>query len=74
MRLGNKLATDANFGARQTLYAVSQELPGNSFIGPRFAMRGPTGQSARGPLARDHKKATALWELSEQLTDTKFAL
>jgi len=37
-------------------------------------MRGPTGQSARGPLARDHKKATALWELSEQLTDTKFAL
>jgi hypothetical protein len=74
MRLGNKLATDANFGARQTLYAVSQELPGNSFIGPRFAMRGPTGHSARGPLARDHKKATALWELSEQLTDTKFAL
>ncbi len=74
MRLGNKLATDADFGARQTLYAVSQELPGNSFIGPRFAMRGPTGQSARSPLARDGKKATALWELSEQLTDTKFAL
>jgi NAD(P)-dependent dehydrogenase (short-subunit alcohol dehydrogenase family) len=74
MRLGNKLATDADFGARQTLYAVSQELPGNSFIGPRFAMRGPTGQSARSPLARDAKKATALWELSEQLTDTKFAL
>jgi NAD(P)-dependent dehydrogenase (short-subunit alcohol dehydrogenase family) len=74
MRLGNKLATDADFGARQTLYAVSQELPGNSFIGPRFAMRGPTGQSARSPLARDGKKAIALWELSEQLTDTKFAL
>jgi NAD(P)-dependent dehydrogenase (short-subunit alcohol dehydrogenase family) len=74
MRLGNKLATDADFGARQTLYAVSQELPGNSFIGPRFAMRGPTGQYARSPLARDGKKATALWELSEQLTDTKFAL
>ncbi len=74
MRLGNKMATDADFGARQTLYAVSRELPGNSFIGPRFAMRGPTGQSARSPLARDGKKATALWELSEQLTDTKFAL
>ena len=28
----------------------------------------------RSPLARDAKKATALWELSEQLTDTKFAL
>ncbi len=72
---GNRIvATDADFGARQTLYAASQDLPGNSFIGPKFAMRGPTGQSARSPLARDAKKATALWELSEQLTDTKFAL
>jgi NAD(P)-dependent dehydrogenase (short-subunit alcohol dehydrogenase family) len=73
---GNRLfATTADFGARQTLYAVSQDLPGNSFIGPKFAMRGPTGRVAhRSPLARDAKKATALWELSEQLTDTKFAL
>ena len=38
------VATDADFGARQTLYAVSQDLPGNTFIGPRFAMRGPTGR------------------------------
>jgi NAD(P)-dependent dehydrogenase (short-subunit alcohol dehydrogenase family) len=73
---GNSLvATTADFGARQTLYAASQELPGNTFVGPRFAMRGPTGPTAfRSPLARDAKKATALWELSEQLTDTKFAL
>jgi NAD(P)-dependent dehydrogenase (short-subunit alcohol dehydrogenase family) len=74
MSIGNKLATDADFGARQTLYAASQELPGNSFIGPRFAMRGPTGNAIRSPLARDAEKASALWELSEQLTDTKFAL
>jgi len=73
---GNRLfATTPDFGARQTLYAVSQDLPGNSFIGPKFAMRGPTGPVAhRSPLARDARKATALWELSEQLTDTKFAL
>ncbi len=72
---GNRFfATTADFGARQTLYAVSQDVPGDSFIGPRFAMRGPTGRSARSPLARDAKKATALWDLSEQLTDTKFAL
>jgi NAD(P)-dependent dehydrogenase (short-subunit alcohol dehydrogenase family) len=73
---GNRLfATTAEFGARQTLYAVSQDLPGNSFIGPKFAVRGPTGPVAhRSPLARDTRKATALWELSEQLTDTKFAL
>jgi NAD(P)-dependent dehydrogenase (short-subunit alcohol dehydrogenase family) len=75
MSIGNRLATDADFGARQTLYAASQDLPGNTFVGPKFAMRGPTGRGAlRSPLARDAKKATALWELSEQLTDTKFAL
>ena len=40
---GTKLvATDADFGARQTLYAASQDLPGNTYVGPRFAMRGPT--------------------------------
>ena len=68
------MATDADFGARQTLYAVSQDLPGDSFIGPRFAMRGPTGRVGRSPLARNAKTATALWELSAQLTDTKFPL
>jgi NAD(P)-dependent dehydrogenase (short-subunit alcohol dehydrogenase family) len=73
---GNSLvATTSDFGARQTLYAASQDLPGNTYVGPRFAMRGPTGPTPlRSPLARDAKKATALWELSEQLTDTKFPL
>jgi NAD(P)-dependent dehydrogenase (short-subunit alcohol dehydrogenase family) len=68
-KAGNRLATDAAFGARQTLYAASQDLPG-----PRFTMWGPSGPAMRSPLARDAKKAAALWELSEQLTDTKFAL
>jgi NAD(P)-dependent dehydrogenase (short-subunit alcohol dehydrogenase family) len=68
------VGTDADFGARQTLYAASQELPGDSFIGPRFVARGPTGPTPRSPLARDAKRAAALWELSEQLTGTKFAL
>jgi NAD(P)-dependent dehydrogenase (short-subunit alcohol dehydrogenase family) len=68
------VSTDADFGARQTLYAASQDLPGDCFIGPRFVSRGPSGPTFRSPLARDAKKAAALWELSEQLTDTKFAL
>jgi NAD(P)-dependent dehydrogenase (short-subunit alcohol dehydrogenase family) len=68
------VGTDVDFGARQTLYAASQDLPGDSFIGPRFTVRGPTGPTLRSPLARDAKKASALWELSEQLTDTKFPL
>jgi NAD(P)-dependent dehydrogenase (short-subunit alcohol dehydrogenase family) len=66
------VATDADFGARQTLYAASQDLPGNSFIGPKFTMRGPTGPTPRSPLARNAKTATALWELSEQLTGTAY--
>ena len=71
----NKLATDADFGARQTLYAVAEDVPGDTFVGPRFAMTGRTGPTAiRSPLARNARTATALWELSEQLTDTKFPL
>ena len=74
MSLGNKLATDADFGARQTLFAASQALPGDSFIGPKYAMRGPTGPSARSPLGSDARTAGALWDLSEQLTGTGFPL
>jgi NAD(P)-dependent dehydrogenase (short-subunit alcohol dehydrogenase family) len=67
-------ATEAAFGARQTLFAVSQDLPGDSFVGPRFISHGPTQEVGRSPLARSIKKATGLWELSEQLTGTQFPL
>jgi NAD(P)-dependent dehydrogenase (short-subunit alcohol dehydrogenase family) len=73
-KAANRLGTDADFGARQTLFAASQLLPGDSFIGPKFAMWGPTGLTARSPLASSAKTATALWELSEVLTDTEFPL
>ncbi len=75
MGMANRfMATDAEFGARQTLYAASQPLPGDSFIGPRFSMRGPTGRQWRSPLAHNREKATALWTLSEQLTGIRFPL
>ena len=74
MSMGNKFATNADFGARQTLFAASQPLPGDAFVGPRFGMAGPTGLSARSPLARNTKTAAALWDLSEQLTGTKFSV
>ncbi len=44
----------------------------SSAHGSRCADR--PGRTFRSPLARNAKKAAALWELSEQLTDTKFAL
>ncbi len=68
------VATDADFGARQTLYAASQDLPGNTFVGPRFGSIGRTQPVGRSRRARDPATATALWELSEQLTGTKFPL
>ena len=72
--VGNRLATDADFGARQTLFAASQDLPGDTFVGPRFAVLGDTGPSIRGPLAWSKDTAAALWTLSEQLTGTEFRI
>lgn len=71
----NKIATDAAFGARQTLFAASQDLPGNTFVGPRFGFRGATGPTQLiKPAARSSTTAIALWGLSSQLTDTEFPL
>src|SRR6202008_1661039 len=68
------LATDADFGARQTLYAASQDVPGNSFIGPSFGTAGRSRPVGRSPLAKRAGTGSALWELSERLTETKFPL
>jgi NAD(P)-dependent dehydrogenase (short-subunit alcohol dehydrogenase family) len=74
MAFGNKLATDADFGARQTLFAISQDVPGDSFVGPAFGMIGRSKPVGRSPLARRDQTGAALWEVSERLTDTKFPL
>jgi NAD(P)-dependent dehydrogenase (short-subunit alcohol dehydrogenase family) len=74
MSFGNRLASDADFGARQTLYAISEDVPGNSFIGPAFGMIGRSKPVGRSPLAKRGATAAGLWELSERLTGTKFPL
>ena len=69
MAMGNKLATDADFGARQTLYAVSQDLPGDAFIGPRFAMRGPdrvAPRAARWPATPRRPPASGSYPSSSR--------
>ncbi|MGK2868332.1 MAG: oxidoreductase [Mycobacterium sp.] len=73
-KAANRIATDADFGARQTLYAAAVDVPGDSFIGPRFGMRGPTGLSPRSPLARNSETGSALWAQSAQLTGTEFQI
>ncbi len=74
LSIGNRLATDADFGARQTLFAISQDVAGDSFVGPAFGVFGRTKPVGRSPLAKRDQTAAALWELSERLTDTKFSL
>ncbi len=72
---GNRLfATSAEFGANPTLYAASQDLPPDSFIGPKFGARGPIGPVGRSPLARSAGTARELWRLSEELTEVGFPL
>lgn len=68
------VSTDADFGARQTLYAASQDLPGNTFVGPRFGLYGRSQPTWRNWPAQRATTAASLWELSEQLTGTKFPL
>ncbi len=68
------VATDADFGARQTLYAASQDLPGNTFVGPRGGYLGRTQAVRRSRRAQDPRIAAALWAMSEQLTGVEFPL
>ncbi|OBH85422.1 oxidoreductase [Mycobacterium scrofulaceum] len=68
------VSTDADFGARQTLYAVSQDLHGDTFVGPRFGLYGRTQPTWRNWPAKRAGTAKALWNLSEQLTRTAFPL
>ncbi|HTM84477.1 MAG TPA: SDR family NAD(P)-dependent oxidoreductase, partial [Mycobacterium sp.] len=72
--VGNRMATSAGFGARQTLYAASQDLSGNTYVGPRFAFIGRTGSVGRSLLAKRGSSAAGLWELSAQLTGVEFPL
>ncbi len=75
MAVANRVfASEPSFGARQTLYAVSQDVPGDSFIGPRFGQFGPSQPVGRSPLARRVDTQKGLWDLSEQLTDTAYPL
>ena len=61
-------------GAEPTLYAATQDIPGNSYAGPdgRFEMRGHPTLVGRSKAATDELTARRLWELSEELTGVGF--
>ncbi len=77
MRVGNTLfAQNAYMGALPTLYAATQDLPGDAYIGPGGVgeMRGYPALAGRSDAAKDRETGRRLWELSEELTGVRFPL
>jgi NAD(P)-dependent dehydrogenase (short-subunit alcohol dehydrogenase family) len=77
MWIGNKLIAQSDErGAWPTLYAATQDVPGDSYVGPDGFRegRGHPTLVGRSDAARDTETARRLWELSEQLTGVSFPL
>ncbi len=75
--VGNRLlAQDENGGALPTLYAALEDIPGDSYAGPGGFMeqRGAAKLVGRSTTAKDAEVASRLWDVSEELTATRFAL
>ncbi|MCU4748753.1 MULTISPECIES: oxidoreductase [unclassified Streptomyces] len=70
------VAHSAEDGALPTLYAATADLPGDSYAGPDrlWGMRGAPTLVGRAARARDGSTARRLWEVSEELTGTRFPL
>jgi NAD(P)-dependent dehydrogenase (short-subunit alcohol dehydrogenase family) len=69
--VGNRLfAQSDEQGALPTLYAATQDIPGDSFVGPDGFMeqRGYPKLVGRTKAAQDADVARRLWTLSEELT------
>jgi NAD(P)-dependent dehydrogenase (short-subunit alcohol dehydrogenase family) len=67
---GSLFGQSPEAGARPTLVAVTQDLPGSSYVGPDGlgANRGEPTLIGRSREAGDAALARRLWELSERLT------
>ena len=77
MAISNRvIAQSEEMGALPTLYAATQDIPGDSFVGPDGfqEQRGHPTLVGRSGAARDQATAERLWELSEQLTGVSFPL
>jgi NAD(P)-dependent dehydrogenase (short-subunit alcohol dehydrogenase family) len=68
--LASPMAQDAEHGALPTLYASTQDLPGNSFVGPDgfSSMRGYPEVAQPSSESQDPDLAARLWTRSAELT------
>jgi NAD(P)-dependent dehydrogenase (short-subunit alcohol dehydrogenase family) len=64
------VSQSAEQGALPLLYAATQDIPGNAFVGPGGVgeLRGHPTLVGRSAAATDREAASALWQLSERLT------
>jgi NAD(P)-dependent dehydrogenase (short-subunit alcohol dehydrogenase family) len=75
--VGNRLfGQDEDGGALPTLYAAVADIPGNAFAGPGgfLEQRGAPKLVGRSAAAQDMDVARRLWDVSEELTATRFPL
>ena len=70
------IAQSDEAGARPTVYAATQDVPGDSYVGPDGFQeaRGNPTLVGRSSAALDEATARGLWELSEELTGVSFPL
>ena len=68
--VGRFVMQDPEHGARATLFAATEDIPGGSFVEPGgFAhLRGSPGIATAAPSAYDATAARSLWALSARLT------
>ena len=64
------IAQDADHGALPTLYAATQDIAGNTYVGPRGLgqMRGAPVVMAPSRSSQDPDLAKRLWARSAELT------
>jgi hypothetical protein len=69
--VGRVLAQDVEHGALPTLYAATQDIPGNSFVGPNgFShLRGYPEVVQPSKASQDSELAARLWARSAELTE-----
>jgi NAD(P)-dependent dehydrogenase (short-subunit alcohol dehydrogenase family) len=69
-RIMPRLGQAAEHGALPTIFALTQDLPGNTFVGPQHLMhmRGGAEVIGRSGAARDPALAARLWDVSSVMT------
>lgn len=75
LAVGNRVwAQSGDMGALPTLFAATQDIPGDTYIGPGGPgeLRGHPALVGRSGAAQDVEAAARLWEESERMTGVKF--